>query len=83
MKSLNLFIGLGVGLLVGAALGIYLTASDEEKAEYADEINSKVDKAKEKIGKAVNDGITELEKAGDKVAQVAQDTISRVKAHRI
>jgi gas vesicle protein len=83
MKSSNLFIGLGVGLLVGAALGVYFTASDEEKAEYVDEINSKVDKAKEKIGKVVNDGIAELEKAGDKVTQVAQDTISRVKAHRI
>jgi gas vesicle protein len=83
MKSSNLFIGLGIGLLVGAAVGLYFASSEEEREEYVDEINSKVDKAKQKIGKVVDQGLEELEKASDKVTQVAQDTISRVKAHRI
>jgi hypothetical protein len=31
----------------------------------------------------VNDGLDELEKAGEKLTQAAHDTISKVKAHRI
>jgi gas vesicle protein len=65
MKNANLFIGLGIGLLIGAAAGIYFASGDEQKEQYMDEINSKVDKAKEKIN------------------HVAQEAISRVKAHRI
>ncbi|MDR2805645.1 MAG: hypothetical protein LBB85_08415 [Dysgonamonadaceae bacterium] len=83
MKSANLLIGLGVGLLIGAVAGIYFSSSDEEKAEYLNEINAKVDKAKEKIGKMVNDGLDELEKASDKINHVAQNAISRVKACQI
>ena len=83
MKSANLFIGLGVGLLVGAAVGIYLTASDEKKKEYMDNINSKVDKAKEKIGKAISDGLEELEKVGDKINQAVRNAGSTVEAEPV
>jgi len=83
MKNANLLIGLGIGLLIGAAVGIYLTSSDEEKEEYMNDINSKVDEVKEKIGKVVNDGLGELEKASSKVNQVAKNTASKIKAQKI
>ncbi|MDR0866476.1 MAG: YtxH domain-containing protein [Candidatus Symbiothrix sp.] len=83
MKSSNLLIGLGIGVLVGAAIGAFFATSDEDKAEFTDEVNSTVNKAKKRIGKVVNDGLEELDKATERVTQVAKDTISRVKAHQI
>ena len=77
MKNANLLIGLGLGLLVGAAAGIYLASSEEKRAEYLDEINSKVDKAKEKIKKVVNDGLEELEKVGDVINQAVHNAASK------
>ena len=83
MRSANLIIGLGLGLLIGAVAGIYYASSDEKKEEYIDEINSKVKKAKEKIGKVVNDGLEELEKVGDKINETFQNVSSRVKAEQV
>jgi gas vesicle protein len=83
MKSANLFIGLGLGLLVGAAVGIYLASSDEKKEEYLDEINARVDKAKEKIGKAINDGLGELEKVGEKISQAVQNVGSSAETQSV
>ena len=82
MKAANLFIGLGVGLLVGTAVGIYLASTDEQREEFIDEVNNKVDKAKEKIGKAVDAGLEELGKAGDKINEIAQNVVSKVKAEQ-
>jgi gas vesicle protein len=79
MKTSGLFIGLGVGLLVGAAVGAYLISSDEQKAEWMDEINSTVNNAKKAIGKVVDEGKEELDKAAEKITKVAQDTISKAK----
>jgi gas vesicle protein len=79
MKTSSLFIGLGVGLLVGAAVGIYLVSSDDDKAKFMADVNSTVNKAKSTIGKAVSDGLGELDKATEKVTQIAKDAISKVK----
>ena len=57
MKSSSLLIGLGVGLLVGAAIGVYLASSEEDKVQFADNVNETISKAKKKIGKIVNDGL--------------------------
>lgn len=83
MKKSNLFIGLGIGLLVGAAIGVYVASSDEDKAEWMDEINSTIRKAKKSIGKIVDDGLEELDAAADKVNQMAQSTISKAKEHKL
>ena len=80
MRSANLLIGLGLGLLAGAAIGVYLASSDEQKEEFMDEVNSKVNNAKEQIGKAVDTGLEELGKVGDKITQTVQDVVSKVKA---
>ncbi|MCL1938708.1 MAG: hypothetical protein FWF52_09975 [Candidatus Azobacteroides sp.] len=77
MKISNLFIGLGAGLLVGAAIGLYFASSEEDKSRFMDDINCKVDKAKKAIGKAVNDGLEELDKATEKVTKVAKETFSK------
>jgi predicted nucleotide-binding protein (sugar kinase/HSP70/actin superfamily) len=79
MKNANLFIGLGIGLLVGAAVGAYFATSDEKKQEYMEELNARVIKAKEKVGKAVSDGLEQLEKVGDKINKAAQDVFSKAK----
>jgi hypothetical protein len=42
-----------------------------------------VDQAKKKISKIVDQGLDELEKATERVSDVAQNTIARVKAHQI
>jgi hypothetical protein len=68
MKNSSLFIGLGIGLLAGAAIGAYLASSDDDKAKLKDGINSTVEKAKKTIGKIVDEGLEKL----DKVVQ--QDT---------
>ena len=78
MKSSNLFIGLGIGLLVGAAIGLYIATDDEKKAEIIDEIKSKADDAKKSIGKVVKQGLEELDKAIEVVNQAAKDTISKM-----
>jgi gas vesicle protein len=80
MKNSGLFIGLGIGLLIGAAIGLYIAADDEKKAELLDDIKSKVDDAKENIGKVVKKGLEELDKAVEIVSQAAQDTISKMGA---
>jgi F0F1-type ATP synthase membrane subunit b/b' len=82
MKAENskLWIGLGIGLLAGAAIGVYLALSEEDKSELADGINRTVAKAKETIKKALDDGLDELDNAMDKVNSVATAAIARAKA---
>jgi len=78
MKNSSLFIGLGIGLLVGAAIGLYIATGDEEKAEFIDEIRNKADDAKKSIGKVVKHSVEELEKAVETVKQTAKDTVSKM-----
>jgi len=80
MKNSVLFIGLGVGLLIGAAIGLYIATDDEKKAEVMDDIRSKAEDAKKSIGKVVKQGLEELDKAVDTVKQTARDTISKMGA---
>jgi gas vesicle protein len=81
MKISSLFIGLGIGLFVGAAVGAYMASSEEDKAKFVDDVHSTVDKAKKTIGKVVNDGLEELDKASDKVTQLAKDAFAKVKSN--
>ena len=67
MKSSGLLIGLGVGLLVGAAIGVYWASSEEDKAEFVDNVNETISKAKQKIGQIVNDGLEAVENHGKRV----------------
>jgi len=80
MKNSNLFIGLGVGLLVGAALGLFVASSEEQKAEWTDDIKNKVDEAKKSVGKVVKQGLDELDKAVESVKKTIHDTISKEEA---
>jgi gas vesicle protein len=57
MKSAGLLIGLGIGALVGVAIGAYLVASEEDKAQWKENINSSVDKAKQKINKVIDENL--------------------------
>ena len=77
MKNSGLFIGLGTGLLVGAAIGLFVASSDEQKAELADDIRNKVDDAKKNVGKVVKQGLDELDKAVETVKKTVQDAVSR------
>jgi len=70
----KLFVGLVIGAAVGAAIGAYL-ASDKEGV--LDSIHDAVDKAKRKIGDAINKGIDDLDTAVDKVNAIAQSAIAR------
>ncbi|GHT86500.1 hypothetical protein FACS18947_6390 [Bacteroidia bacterium] len=83
MKTSSLLIGLGAGLLVGTAIGLYLASSEEDRAEFLEKINSQVDKAKEKIGKVVDDGLQELNKVTEKVTQAAQTIISKEEPEQV
>ncbi|MCL1932906.1 MAG: YtxH domain-containing protein [Candidatus Azobacteroides sp.] len=78
MKNSNLFIGLGVGLLVGAAIGLYIATDKEKKAKVISDIKSKADDAKKSIGKVVKKGLEELDKAAEVVNRTAKDTISKL-----
>ena len=80
MKNSSLLIGLGVGLLIGTAIGLYIASAEEDKVELPDEINAKVDQAKKSIGKLIEQGLEELDKAAEIVNQAAQDTISKMKS---
>lgn len=78
MKNSILFIGLGVGLLVGAAMGLYIATDEEKKARVMDDIKNKTDDAKKSIGKVVKQGLDELDKAVEAVNKAAKDTISKI-----
>jgi len=78
MKNSILFIGLGVGLLMGAAIGLYIASDDEKKAKVMDDIKNKTDDAKKSIGKVVKQGLEELEKAVEVVNKAAKDTIAKM-----
>jgi gas vesicle protein len=80
MKNSGLFIGLGVGLLVGAALGLFVASSEEQKAEWRDDIKTKMGEAKKGVGKAVKQGLEELDKAVETVKKTVQDAISKKEA---
>ena len=71
----KLFVGLVIGAAVGVAVGAFL-ASDN-KAGLLENINDTVDKAKRKIGDAINKGIDDLDAAVDKVNAIAQSAIAR------
>jgi len=77
MKNSSLFIGLGVGLLVGAAIGLFIASSEEQKAEWTDDIKTKMDEAKKSVGKVVKQGLDELDKAVETVKKTVQDTMSK------
>jgi len=77
MKNSSLFIGLGAGLLVGAAIGLFIASSEEQKAEFADGIKNKVGDAKKNVSKVVKQGLAELDKAVDTVKKTVQDAISK------
>lgn len=83
MKASGLLIGLGVGLLVGAATAAYFVSSDEQKQALVDDVNDVVHKAQKTIKKAVNAGIEELDEAADKVSNVAKAAVNRVKASHV
>ena len=78
MKNSGLFIGLGVGLLIGAAMGLYIATDDVKKAEFIGDVKSKAEDAKKSIGKVVKQGLDELDKAVEAVNQAARDTISKI-----
>ena len=80
MKSGNskLIVGLIIGAAVGAA-ACYLM-NKENREELLDQINDTVDKAKRKIGKAIDQGIEELDIAVDKVSTLAQTAVNRIKS---
>jgi len=80
MKNSGLFIGLGVGLLAGAALGLFIASSEEQKAEWTDDIKNKVDEAKKSVGKVVKQGLDELDKTVESVKKTIRDTISKEEA---
>jgi gas vesicle protein len=52
MKGVGLLVGFGLGAVIGAAVGAYLIASDEDKAKWKENVNSSVDKAKQSVDKA-------------------------------
>ena len=76
----KLFIGLGLGLLAGAAIGIYLASSDEDKAKFMDKINASVENAKKVVNKTVDDGLEQLARATGKAPKATQDNIFEVDA---
>jgi len=79
MKSSSLFIGLGIGLLVGAAMGLFIASDDEKKAKFMEDIKNKAEDAKKGISNVVKQGMEELDKAVDVINQTAQDTISKMR----
>lgn len=79
MKKSNLFIGIGVGLLVGAAVGVYFATSDEEKKKIADDLEDAVSKAKKSIKKAVDNGLDDLDYAAEKISRKAKHEYKKIK----
>lgn len=74
-----------LGLIVGAAVGVaasYLMNKDNRE-DLLGQINDTVDKAKKKIGKAIDHGIEELDLAVDKVNTLAQTAVNRIKAGNV
>jgi len=80
MKNSSLLIGLGVGLLVGAAIGLYFATSDEDKTKFLDELKSKADEAKKSIGDIVKQGMEELDKVVGVVGKTAKEKVSNIEA---
>ena len=83
MKSGNtkFFVGLIVGVAAGAAT-CYLM-NKENREELLEQINGTLDKARKKIGKAIDQGIEELDIAVDKVNTLAQAAVTRIKASNL
>jgi len=74
-----------IGLIVGAAFGVaacYLVKK-ENREELLNQINDTVDKAKRKIGQAIDKGIEEFDIAVDKVNTLAQTAVTRMKASNL
>ncbi len=73
----KLVVGLIIGAAVGAAVGAFLVS--DKKEEMLAYINEAADKAKRKIGDAINKGIEDLDSAVDKVNAIAHSAIARAK----
>ena len=74
----KLFLGLVIGAAVGVAAGAFFASDNKERL--LENINDVVDKAKRKIGDAINKGIDDLDAAVDKVNAIAQSAIARAKS---
>ena len=83
MKSGNskLILGLVIGAAIGAA-ACYLMDRDNRE-DLLERINDTVDNAKKKIGKAIGQGMEELDSAVDKVNTLAQSAVERIKARNL
>jgi gas vesicle protein len=79
MKTVNFWMGLGIGLLAGAAAGVYFSSTDEQKSGFQNKMNNVRDKIKETF----NAGLETLEKAGDTLDHATRNAVLRAKAHRL
>ncbi|MDL2222845.1 hypothetical protein LJB98_01960 [Bacteroidales bacterium OttesenSCG-928-M11] len=80
MKKSNLFIGIGAGLLVGAAIGFYFATTDDEKKKIVHDLDQAVDKAKKSIKKAVNNGLDDIDYAAERINRKAENAYEKIKS---
>lgn len=79
MEKSKLFIGLGLGLLAGAAVGLYFATTKEEKEDFADNVSEAVHKARKAIKKAVKEGVEELQDTAEEVNKLAKSTVKQIR----
>jgi ribosome recycling factor len=81
MKDSRLIIGIGAGLLLGAAAIWYFSKDEEERQRMIEDVEKSIRKAKKNIRHQFEDSIEDLKDKAEELGRIAEDKVKDIKSN--